>query len=124
MSDYQKGVLGEKVVQACIAMMKPGQPITGNLKPAAFAALGKPYGISVLTINLHEASLAVGVAALAEGQLINAGVQILRNTASTHVLISRDHTGLRYSRRIVRNILSMYHLVRLKFTIRQARAIL
>ena len=45
-------------------------------------------------MNLHEASLAVGVAALAEGQLINAGVQILRNTASTHVLITQGSHGL------------------------------
>jgi len=94
MSDYQKGVLGTRVVQACIEMMRPGQPITGNLKPAALAALGHPKGVTVLTMNVHEASLAVGKVSLTDGEIIEAGVQILGNTASTHVLITQGSHGL------------------------------
>lgn len=94
LSDYQKGVLGARVVQACIAMMQPGQPITGNLKPVALGALGKPHGVTVLTMNVHEASVAVGKVALREDEILGAGVQILQSTASTHVLITQGSNGL------------------------------
>ena len=94
MSDYQKGVLGARVVQACIAMLRPGQPITGNLKPAALAALGGLYGVTVLTMNVHEASLAVGKVSLLEGEINRAGREILRTTASNHVLITQGDQGL------------------------------
>jgi rfaE bifunctional protein kinase chain/domain len=94
LSDYQKGVLGARVVQTCLKLVKPGQPVTGNLKPAAFASLGQPYGMTVLTMNVHEACLAVGKSGLTDLELADAGRQIVKSTASIYVLITQGSNGL------------------------------
>jgi D-beta-D-heptose 7-phosphate kinase/D-beta-D-heptose 1-phosphate adenosyltransferase len=94
LSDYQKGVLGTRVLQECLKLIKPGQPVTGNLKPAAFGALGRPRGLTVLTMNVHEASVAVGKSNLSEMELIEAGRQIVKTTACKYVLITQGSNGL------------------------------
>lgn len=94
LSDYQKGVLSTRILQACLNLKHGGQPITANLKPPALNALTGSTGITVITMNMYEASLAVGRTALQESELSWAGPEIVKKTASEHILITQGSRGL------------------------------
>lgn len=93
LSDYQKGVLSPIALSASVrAAQKARIPVTGNLKPAA---LTDHSSLSVLTLNLHEASTAVGGKSLStEDDIRNAGKLLLARTGSANVLITRGANGL------------------------------
>jgi rfaE bifunctional protein kinase chain/domain len=93
LSDYQKGVLCEPVLRTCIDLaLKHNKVITGNLKPAAV----KPgCSLTLITLNLLEASQAVGVEWLRnEQEIADAGQTLLAKTGAEHVLITRGADGL------------------------------
>jgi D-beta-D-heptose 7-phosphate kinase/D-beta-D-heptose 1-phosphate adenosyltransferase len=93
LSDYQKGVVSQEVIEACVRIAKGLKtPLTGNLKPRAIS--GKS-SLTVLTLNLVEASQATGGESLdTEDKLADAGRRLLDLTGSEHVLITRGSQGL------------------------------
>jgi rfaE bifunctional protein kinase chain/domain len=93
LSDYQKGVLCERVLIRCIELAhKHGKPITGNLKPSA-VKLGSD--LTLITLNMLEASQAVGVESLTtDAQVAEAGLTLLKRTGAQNILITRGSNGL------------------------------
>lgn len=94
LSDYQKGVLGPEIVRCCVQNAKLyDKPITGNLKPVM---LDEDCQLTVITLNLLEASQAIGLQRPmeTEEQILDAGVKILAKTKADNVLITRGSKGL------------------------------
>jgi rfaE bifunctional protein kinase chain/domain len=93
LSDYQKGVLTPDVISAClVAGQRKSIPVTGNLKPAA---LTQKTALTAITLNLSEASIATGGRVLSDDRsLEEAGRQLLAQTGSKNVLITRGSQGL------------------------------
>jgi len=93
LSDYQKGVLSERMVQECVAAARLfGKPITGNLKPASLSADCK---LTLITLNLSEAKQATGMLSLeSDDDVARAGQKILESTGADNVLITRGADGL------------------------------
>lgn len=92
-SDYQKGVLGSGVLEGAIAIAREQKkPVTGNLKPAAFPGR---CPATVITMNIHEASLAVSGRQLTTREHINeVGFSILSRTGADNILITLGSQGL------------------------------
>jgi len=92
LSDYQKGVLGTELIADCVRLAGKAKPLTGNLKPAA---LGPHASLTCLTLNLQEARMATGMAALdSEEDILAAGQALLDKTGSANVLVTRGADGL------------------------------
>lgn len=90
-SDYQKGVVTPRVLAACLkgAMNKP---ITGNLKPST---VGPHSKLTVITLNLLEASQALGLQSISsEDDIREAGIELLKLSNATHILITQGSNGL------------------------------
>ena len=96
LSDYQKGLLSRPFVQAAVDLARGHEKIiTGNLKPRG---LGSHCRLSVITMNVFEASeasgLALGDGGENEASLREAGRLMLEKTGADHVLITRGAHGL------------------------------
>jgi len=94
LSDYQKGLLGHDMVRVIVEQARgAGKIVTGNLKPQG---IGAHTPLTVITLNLSEASQASGLAleGASEDTLREAGQVILRRSGSDHVLITRGAQGL------------------------------
>lgn len=94
LSDYQKGLLGHDMVRAIVKQARgAGKIVTGNLKPQG---IGAHTPLTVITLNLSEASQASGLAleGASEDTLREAGRVILSRSGSDHVLITRGAQGL------------------------------
>ncbi len=95
LSDYQKGLLGVEMVKWITEMARTqGKVITGNLKPTA---IGAHCRLTVITLNLSEASAATGMMlddSTDEGTLHSAGKMLLRKSGAEHILITRGAQGL------------------------------
>jgi D-beta-D-heptose 7-phosphate kinase/D-beta-D-heptose 1-phosphate adenosyltransferase len=93
LSDYQKGVLTPAVIAACVTIAASRHiVITGNLKPAAVSG---STPLDVLTMNLHEASIAMGGMPLStEAEIEDAGAALLARTGAKHILVTRGGQGL------------------------------
>jgi D-beta-D-heptose 7-phosphate kinase/D-beta-D-heptose 1-phosphate adenosyltransferase len=93
LSDYRKGVLTGALMAECAAVArKRGIPITGNLKPEALGEFGS---LTVVTLNLLEASQASGLRHLHErSEFQAAGEMLLTKTGAEHVLITQGSEGL------------------------------
>jgi len=96
-SDYQKGVVSHAVLEACCRHALRGCPVTGNLKPRA---IGAGCALTVITLNLSEASQALGGDALDTDDAIDdAGRRLLEISGAEHILITQGSAGLAlYSR--------------------------
>ena len=92
-SDYQKGVLSSGVLDGAINIAREnGKPVVGNLKPAAFP--GKCQA-TVITMNVHEASLAMSGKHLSNmADIEDAGRLILQRTEADSILITLGSLGL------------------------------
>ena len=92
-SDYQKGVLVPSVLDGAIAIARENnKPVTGNLKPAAFPGRCQA---TVITLNLHEASLAVsGRQLTSKDDIEEVGFSLLARTGSENILITLGSQGL------------------------------
>jgi rfaE bifunctional protein kinase chain/domain len=92
-SDYQKGVLNSGVLNGAIEIARASnKPITGNLKPSAFPDKCRA---TVITLNIHEASLAMsGRELLTSEDIADAGFSILERTEADHILITLGSQGL------------------------------
>ncbi len=95
LSDYQKGLLGRDLVAAATdAARAHGKVVTGNLKPQG---IGAHCRLSVITLNLSEASAATGLIlndTSSDSQLRDAGRLLLRKSGAQHILITRGAQGL------------------------------
>lgn len=95
LSDYQKGLLGVDLVRWVTELARgQGKVITGNLKPTA---IGSHCPLTVITLNLAEASAATGMLlgeSPDEGTLRSAGKMLLRKSGAEHILITRGAQGL------------------------------
>lgn len=93
LSDYLKGVVSRQVIAACVDLAARRRiPLTGNLKPRT---IGPASALTVLTLNLLEASQATGGETLdTEAKISEAGRRLLEKSGSEHVLITRGAQGL------------------------------
>jgi rfaE bifunctional protein kinase chain/domain len=95
LSDYRKGVLTEEVVGAAVDLARAaGKVVTGNLKPAT---IGPHCRLTVMTLNLPEASAATGIVlddGATEDDFHAAGKALLDRSGADHVLITRGPHGL------------------------------
>lgn len=92
-SDYQKGVLQSGVLDGAVEIARQhGKPVTGNLKPSSFPGECRA---TVITMNLHEASLALsGKHLSSDADILDAGAAILERTGAEHILITLGSKGL------------------------------
>jgi D-glycero-beta-D-manno-heptose-7-phosphate kinase len=92
-SDYQKGLLASGVLEGAIDIAKNHhKPVSGNLKPSSFPGL---CPATVITLNVHEASLAlVGKQLVTDHDINDAGKAILERTKADHILITLGSKGL------------------------------
>jgi D-beta-D-heptose 7-phosphate kinase/D-beta-D-heptose 1-phosphate adenosyltransferase len=92
-SDYQKGVLVPGVLDGAIAIAREHKkPVTGNLKPAAFPGR---CPATIITLNIHEASLAVSGRQLnTSSDIAEVGFSLLRRTEAENILITLGSQGL------------------------------
>ena len=95
LSDYQKGLLGRDLIQKVVETARAhGKVSTGNLKPQG---IGAHCRLTVITLNLSEASAATGLMLSeesGEGMLREAGRMLLRKSGADHILITRGAHGL------------------------------
>jgi rfaE bifunctional protein kinase chain/domain len=93
LSDYQKGIVSPDIVAACVRISRDRKiPLTGNLKPRG---INETTALTVLTLNLLEASQATGGDPLETDDQVNAaGRDLVTRTGSAHVLITRGSHGL------------------------------
>lgn len=93
LSDYIKGVVSPEIIDACVRISREKNlPLTGNLKPKTISA---GSSLTVLTLNLLEASQATGGDPLDTDEKIHAaGRDLVARTGSEHVLITRGSHGL------------------------------
>jgi D-beta-D-heptose 7-phosphate kinase/D-beta-D-heptose 1-phosphate adenosyltransferase len=92
MSDYKKGVVSSALIKEVLKTAKPFRifvsvdPKVGHFKFYA--------GVSLITPNLAEASLASGVEIRDEKSLISAGKRLLKTLSCDAVLITRGEQGM------------------------------
>ncbi len=95
LSDYQKGLLGHDLIETIVEQARTGgKVITGNLKPQG---IGPHCRLTVITLNLSEASAATGFMLneeSSEGTLRDAGRVLLRKSGAENILITRGAQGL------------------------------
>jgi len=91
-SDYKKGVVSSALIKEVLKTAKPFRifvsvdPKVGHFKFYA--------GVSLITPNLAEASLASGVEIRDEKSLISAGKRLLKTLSCDAVLITRGEQGM------------------------------
>jgi len=93
LSDYDKGVLTERVLRSTITMASErGIPVIGDPK------MGRSYsvykGVTTLTPNRYEAELATGIAPRDAESARKAAEKILRTADLRHVVITLDRDGI------------------------------
>jgi len=93
LSDYEKGLLTEDVLQRLIALARDlGVPVVTDPKR------GRPYSIyrgsSVLTPNRYEAQVATGIVPSDAASLAAAARKLLKLAALRHVVITLDRDGM------------------------------
>jgi D-beta-D-heptose 7-phosphate kinase/D-beta-D-heptose 1-phosphate adenosyltransferase len=92
MSDYNKGVLTQRAIEATIAAAaKAGVPVLVDPKGADFA---RYHGATILTPNRKEAETASGVAIRDEASLSQAAELIMETAGLEHLLITRSEEGM------------------------------
>ncbi|MEO7717435.1 MAG: PfkB family carbohydrate kinase, partial [Capsulimonas sp.] len=92
LSDYQKGVLAPALIHAAARFAAQGKPVTGNLKPRALSA---DSSITVITLNLSEASAAMNGEPLDTQEMVHhAGRALLERTGAAHIVITLGQHGL------------------------------
>lgn len=92
LSDYNKGLLTESLLQEVISLARQnGRIITGDPKPEN---IHKFHGVSLISPNQAEASLAARLAITNRPSLMKAGKTILRDLACEAVLITRGEEGM------------------------------
>ena len=91
-SDYGKGMVSEKTTRAVISLARK------HKKFAAIDPKGADYSkyrkASILTPNLNEASLASGIKIRDNQSLLKAGKNLLKQTNSDHLLVTRGKDGM------------------------------
>ncbi len=92
-SDYQKGVLVPGVLNGAVAIAhEHNKPIAGNLKPSSFPGR---CPATVITMNLHEASLAMsGRQLTSKADIDEVGFSLLKRTEAENILITLGSQGL------------------------------
>jgi rfaE bifunctional protein kinase chain/domain len=91
-SDYGKGVVSERVVQAAIAAAKRARcPIIVDPKARSFAMY---RGATVVTPNTHELELAAGRPARGDADVVAAAAQIIPLLDGGALLVTRGALGM------------------------------
>jgi rfaE bifunctional protein kinase chain/domain len=91
-SDYNKGVLTERVVTETLAAAQAaGKPTLANAKPAN---IGLFRGLSMLQVNQSEAEAITGLALRDEASVLEAGERLLALCRCEAALITRGGHGL------------------------------
>jgi len=91
-SDYGKGMVSEKTVQAVISLSRRHRKFVA-IDPKG-ADYSKYQKASILTPNQSEASLASGTVIKDSKSLLKAGEDILKRTNTDHLLITRGKDGM------------------------------
>jgi D-beta-D-heptose 7-phosphate kinase/D-beta-D-heptose 1-phosphate adenosyltransferase len=97
LSDYQKGVLTQRLLAAAPALgARHKKPVTGNLKPASLLGLASGEGAyTILTLNHFEAATALESKPIkGQEELREAGRALLTRTGAEHILITQGSQGL------------------------------
>lgn len=92
-SDYQKGVISPELLRVCVRLSRLYEkPLMGNLKPSM---LREGCGLTMITLNLLEASQAVGRRSLeTDDKLQAAGKALLERTGAENMVITQGARGL------------------------------
>lgn len=92
LSDYAKGTLSDSVCKSVIESAKAfGKPVIVDPKGKLFQ---KYRGCSIITPNLNEAAVAVGISIEDQHTLLEAGRQLMVALPGTRVLITRGADGM------------------------------
>lgn len=92
LSDYAKGVIGERLMEEILAAAGPGRfPIVVDPK---IQNMSLYRGVTVVTPNHLEASQASGIPIEDETSLVQAGENILERLSCRAVLITRGEQGM------------------------------
>jgi len=91
-SDYKKGVVSSELVRK---VLKNSKPV--NIFVSVDPKIGHFHfykNVSLITPNIHEASIASGIEIKDENSLINAGRTLLRKVSCDAALITRGEHGM------------------------------
>lgn len=92
LSDYLKGVLTPRVIQAVVSAARPnGIPVLVDPKGTDY---GRYHGATILTPNRKEAEAAAGIAIRDNETLASAARVIMEKAGLEHVLITRSEEGM------------------------------
>lgn len=91
-SDYQKGMISQELLNEILPLIrKEGKIISVDPKPKHFSFY---QGVTVITPNQKEASLATGIEIEGEESLISTGRSIINTLKCKAVLITRGEEGM------------------------------
>jgi rfaE bifunctional protein kinase chain/domain len=91
-SDYKKGIVSSELIREIIKKTKPRNIfVSVDPKTGHFHCY---KNVSLITPNIHEASLASGIEIRDEKSLMNAGRALLRKISCDAVLITRGEQGM------------------------------
>jgi D-beta-D-heptose 7-phosphate kinase/D-beta-D-heptose 1-phosphate adenosyltransferase len=91
-SDYNKGVLTERVVAGTLAAAREaGRPTLANPKPSNFWLF---QGLDLVSVNQSEAEAVTGLSLRNEEELLTAGQRLLDRSDARGVLITQGGHGL------------------------------
>ena len=97
LSDYAKGVLSDTVLAQAIAQARTaGKPVIADPKRADFSAYS---GVTVLSPNMLEVSVATGLSAATNDGAVEAGRAAMEVSGADAVLVTRSEKGLTLVRR-------------------------
>ena len=91
-SDYKKGVISSELVRAVLKVSKPMNIFVSVDPKIGHFQFYK--NVSLITPNIHEASVASGIEIKDEISLINAGRALLRKVSCNAALITRGEHGM------------------------------
>jgi D-glycero-beta-D-manno-heptose-7-phosphate kinase len=91
-SDYKKGIVSSELIREIIKKTKPRHIfVSVDPKVGHFHCY---KNVSLITPNIHEASLASGIEIRDEKSLMNAGKALLKKISCDAVLITRGEQGM------------------------------
>ncbi len=90
-SDYKKGVVSRKLVEALLGAARRGATIVADPKVGNFHLY---RGVTLITPNLKEAAEASAVEVTDNGSLLEAGQTLMKKFSLPYVLITRGEAGM------------------------------
>ena len=107
-ADYDKGVVNSELIRAVTSKTKLNRiPVTVDPKVENFWSY---EGVTSITPNQKEASIAVGVRILDQKTLLKAGQKILERLDLAHLLITRGENGMSLFEKTSEGQLKVQHI--------------